>query len=314
VTSVATPATLILAFNRPDKTRAVFDSVRAAKPRRLFVAVDGPRQGRAEDASNVLRVQSLANEVDWDCEVATLFRSANLGCKAAVSSAINWFFEHVDEGVILEDDCVPHPSFFRYAQELLQRYGHDQRIMTISGDNFQRGRRRGPYSYYFSRYSHIWGWATWRRAWRSYDHAMSAWPQVRDGGWLRDLFPGNPVAARYWARIFEETYRGKNDSWAYRWTFCCLANSGLTILPAVNLVSNIGFDVQATHTTAGANRLGGLPAEEMEFPLRHPPFVIRDTVADEFTQSSVFGTRSLRERAAGKLSAIFRLANAAQRH
>jgi hypothetical protein len=309
-----TPATLILAFNRPDKTRAVLDAVREAKPARLFIAVDGPRDGRANDASNVVEVQSLTKQVDWDCEVATLFRVANLGCKAAVSSAISWFFEQVEEGVILEDDCVPHPSFFRYAQELLQRYADDERVMMISGDNFQRGNRRAPYSYYFSRYSHIWGWATWRRAWRSYDHAMSAWPQVRDGGWLRDLFPGDPVAARYWTRIFEDTYLDKNDSWAYRWIFCCFANSGLTILPAVNLVSNIGFDVQATHTTVGANRLAGLPAEEMAFPLRHPPFVIRDTAADEFTQTAVFGTRSFLQRAVGKLSNVFGGGGAAQRH
>jgi hypothetical protein len=308
------PPILILAFNRPDKTRAVFDALRIARPTKVFFAVDGPRAGNAHDAARVPEVHSLASLIDWDCEVKRLFRDANLGCKAAVSSAINWFFEEVADGIILEDDCVPHLSFFRYCGELLERYRDDERVMMISGDNFQLGNRRTPHSYYFSRYSHIWGWATWRRAWHRYDHAMSIWPQVRDGGWLGDLFPGNPVAAMYWARIFEDTYLNKNDSWAYRWTFCCFANSGLAILPAVNLVSNIGFDMHATHTTAGANPLACLPVQEMTFPLNHPPFVIRDVIADEFTQRSVFGTRSLFQRVSGRLSGILRLADGPRQH
>lgn len=298
------PPVLILAFNRPDKTRAVLDAVRGVGPKQLFFAVDGPRPGNADDARRVAEVQSLTRLIEWDCEIRTLFRTANLGCKAAVSAAIGWFFDQVECGVILEDDCIPHPSFFRFCAELLERYQHDERVMMISGDSFQLGRRRTSYSYYFSRYAHIWGWATWRRAWRCYDHGMHVWPEVRDAGWLHDLFPGSPGAVNYWTRIFEDTYLDRNQSWAYRWVFCCFANSGLVILPSVNLVSNIGFDTQATHTTASANRLASLPIEEMEYPLQHPPFVIRDVIADDFTQSAVFGTRSLLQRASGKLSAI----------
>jgi len=300
------PAVLVLGFNRPDKTRLVLDAVREAVPSKVFFAVDGPRKERAGESARVLEVQSLAASIDWDCELRTLFRSANLGCRAAVSSAISWFFEEVEEGIVLEDDCVPHASFFPFAGELLQRYRHDERVMMISGDNFQFGRQRTPYSYYFSRYSHIWGWATWNRAWRLYGDGMSEWPELRDGGWLGDLFPENTKAATFWARIFEDTYCNRNDSWGYRWTFCCLANSGLTILPAVNLVSNIGFDMDATHTTASSNRLAALPTEEMTFPLQHPPFVIRDASADKFTQGVVYGPASLFQRARTRLSAFLR--------
>ncbi|MEO8165112.1 MAG: glycosyltransferase family 2 protein, partial [Betaproteobacteria bacterium] len=166
----ACPPVLIVGFNRPHTTTRVLESLRAAKPARVFFAVDGPRPDAVEDASRVDKVQSLVSLIDWDCEVQTLFRSNNLGCKLGVSSAISWFFQQVDAGIILEDDCIAHPSFFPYVRELLGRYAVDERLLMISGNNFQADRRKPADSYYFSRYAHIWGWATWRRAWQHYDH------------------------------------------------------------------------------------------------------------------------------------------------
>jgi hypothetical protein len=215
--------------------------------------------------------------------VKTLFRKKNLGCGKAVSQAINWFFENEEMGIILEDDCLPHPSFFRFCQDLLDYYRNDQRIMAISGDNFQFGRKRTEYSYYFSRYNHIWGWATWRRAWQYYDFKMRLWQEIRDGNWLESIL-GKTQAVKYWTKIFQTYYDGKIDTWDYPWTFACWIQNGLTILPNVNLVSNIGFGEDATHTSSSKSRAANLGVQEMNFPLKHPPFLMRHVEADDFTQ------------------------------
>lgn len=292
------PPILVLAFNRPDTTRAVFDSLRAIRPTKLFFSVDGARAGRAGEEDKISQVRKLATQVDWPCQIKTLFQEHNLGCKFAVSNAISWFFDHVDAGIILEDDCVAHPSFFEFTRELLDRFRDDQRVTMISGDNFQFGRRRNEYSYYFSRHTHIWGWATWRRAWQLYDHRMTVWPRLRENGWLQDILQ-DKRAVEYWTRIFDETHAEKNSSWAYRWTFASWVQSGLVILPSTNLVSNIGFGDQATHTKGAGSPLASLPISDIGFPLSHPPFVIRDDRADQFTQDSIFAGESLVQRVIG---------------
>lgn len=294
------PPVLVLAFNRPDAARRVFDVLRAVRPARLYFAVDGAREGKREEAQRVDQVRSLAGTIDWDCEVSTLFRDKNLGCKIAVSEAISWFFDHEEAGIILEDDCIAHPSFFEFAGGLLERYRDDERVMLVSGNNFQFGRRRTGDSYYFSRYNHIWGWASWRRSWKLYDHGMKAWPAVRDGRWLEDIL-GSRRAAAYWGNIFDTTFRERNTSWAYRWTFSCWINSGLSVLPNVNLVSNIGFGSEATHTVHGGSPIANLALAEMRFPLQHPEFIVRDAVADLRTERSLFsGSPSIRD-VAGRL-------------
>lgn len=294
------PPVLLLAFNRPDTTRRVIESLRSVAPGLVYFAVDGPRTGKREENEQVAAVRGLTDVIDWDCDVRTLFREKNLGCKIAVSEAISWFFDNVEAGIILEDDCVAHPSFFPYSAELLERYRDDERIFMISGDNFQFGRKRFEHSYYFSRYTHIWGWATWRRAWRLYDHRMSRWPELRDRGWLLDILEDR-VAADYWRRIFDDTFGERNSSWAYRWTYSAWVNDALTILPCVNLVSNIGFGDVATHTRDRKNRLAALPVEEMRLPLRHPDRVIREARADTITQRTVFASPPLWKRIAKKI-------------
>ena len=294
------PPVLVLGFNRPDTTRHVLESLRRFRPGALFFAVDGPRADRQGENEQVAAVRRLADTIDWDCEVRTLFRDKNLGCKTAVSDAITWFFHNVEAGIILEDDCVAHPSFFPFATELLGRYKSDNRVLMISGDNFQRERERSVYSYYFSRYTHIWGWATWRRAWRHYDHRMSRWPELRNRGWLLDILKDR-AAADYWTRVFDDTFAERNSSWAYRWTYSAWVNDALTILPCVNLVSNIGFGDIATHARDRKNKLAALPVEEMGLPLRHPERVSRETRADTITQRTVFGSPSSWKRIAKKI-------------
>jgi hypothetical protein len=224
--------------------------------------------------------------IDWPCELLTNYADTNLGLKQRISSGLDWAFEITEQAIILEDDCLPHSSFFRFCEELLDRYRDDTRIMAISGDNLQFGRLRTKHSYYFSRFFHCWGWASWRRAWQHYDPSMALWPAVRDGDWLWDLL-GDPDSVAYWSDIFDAVYKGAIESWAYRNLFAHWVQNGLNVLPTANLVSNIGFGVDATHTR-GPSRLANIPVHAMTFPLQHPPFVIRDTQADDYVQREFY--------------------------
>lgn len=280
-----TPVVFMI-FNRPDTTKVVFEAIRAARPPKLLVIADGPRDDKPGEWYKCEATRQIIDGVDWECEVLKNYSETNLGCARRVSSGLDWVFENVEEAIILEDDCVPHQTFFRFCEELLERYRNDSRIMVVSGNNFQFGRRRNSDSYYFSRYNHCWGWATWKRAWRYFDFEMKLWPEIRDQGWLNDILLDS-VSVDYWTQIFEFVYNGCIDSWAYRWTFSCWIQNGLSILPNVNLVSNIGFSDEATHTT-GKSTYANMRADSMIFPLRHPLSMIRDHYADNLTQSSLF--------------------------
>lgn len=258
---------LFLVFNRPELARQVFARIRAARPARLFVAADGPRPNRPDDEAACRECRRLAEQVDWPCEVHTLFRESNLGCRAAVSSAITWFFEQVEAGIVLEDDCLPDPSFFPFCAELLERYRDDERVTTISGMGYRRPGLCGRNSYAFTTYQLIWGWATWRRAWRRYEPTLERWPHLSDPAWLRRHL-GDARAARIWSQLVAAYRRQQVDTWDYPWNFSCWAHGGLGIVPAVNLVDNIGFGPGGTHTTEGDSQLA--PATALSFPLRHP--------------------------------------------
>ena len=281
-----TPVAFII-FNRPDTTERVFAEIARAKPPKLMVVADGPRSNRLEEADKVAATRAIIKRVDWDCEVLTNFSEVNLGCKRRVSSGIDWVFEQVEEAIILEDDCLPDPTFFRFCQEMLERYRHDQRIGMISGDNFQFGRCWNDDSYYFSRYVHVWGWASWRDRWvGSYDVTMARWPQIRNEGLLANMV-GNGREAAYWHKIFERVHRGEIDTWDYQWVFANWVKGRMSILPAVNMISNVGFDENATHTT-GDSDLANLAQNPMGFPLMHPPAVSRNIEADQFSERMCF--------------------------
>lgn len=272
----------MLIFNRPDTTARVFEAVRQARPLQLLVVADGPRPDRTGEAEQCAKARSIISRIDWKCDVQTNFAESNLGCRKRVSSGLDWVFQTVPEAIILEDDCLPHPTFFRFCDELLERYRDDERVMMVSGDNFQFGRKRTGHSYYFSRYTHIWGWASWRRAWQHYDVDMKQWPAAKECGLLTDILDDSG-AVRHWRNIFDRVSRGEINTWDYQWTFACWLQSGLSIIPNVNLVSNVGFHAGATHT-ADDSPFSAMPAEPMQFPLDHPPFVVRDRTADDFTQ------------------------------
>jgi hypothetical protein len=281
-----TPVAFII-FNRPDTTARVFAEIAKARPPKLLVVADGPRTHRAGEAELCIATRAIIEQVDWPCEVLINYSEVNLGCRKRVSSGLDWVFEQVPEAIILEDDCLPDPSFFRFCQEMLERYRTDQRIGMISGDNFQFGRQFGPESYYFSKYVHIWGWASWRDRWQNYyDVSMARWPQVRDGGWAGDLV-GSATESAFWTRIFERVHRGEIDTWDYQWVFTNFLYGRLSIMPSVNLISNIGFGQGATHTT-GESELAELPALPLTFPLVHPIGVFRNIRADAFSKTKCF--------------------------
>jgi hypothetical protein len=277
---------LFLIFNRSDTSERVFDAIRKAQPARLYVAADGPRDGNENDLLNCPKTRAVIN-VDWDCEVKLLFREKNLGCKQAVSQAITWFFEQEEQGIILEDDCLPHPSFFPYCETLLEYYKNEEKVMLISGDNFQNRNVRGEGSYYFSQYTHIWGWASWRRAWKHYDVNMESYPAFKSENRISRVF-ANQGAQRYWMKKLEKTYQKGVNTWDYQWMYAIWNQGGLTALPNKNLISNIGFLTGGTHTNILDKDMADLPVFEMEFPLIHPKVIAADLKADDYTFKKLF--------------------------
>jgi hypothetical protein len=283
-------AVLFLVFNRPDTTAQVFEAIRKAKPPRLYVAADGPRAERVGEAENCAKVRELATTVDWPCEVKTLFREENLGCKYAVSGAITWFFEHEEQGIILEDDTLPSQSFFYFCQEMLETYKNNERIKTICGTNIKNG-YTSRHSYFFSRYALMWGWASWRRYWNQYELNIDSWPQLKKQGWLKKIGMGGFVFRRVWQAILDKTLLGPPVAnwWGYQLIYSSWLNNGITISPSSNLIRNIGFSSDATHTFGEHPILSNLVAREISFPLKHPTVIGVDIKADAFISRHWFG-------------------------
>ena len=301
---VAMPPVVLLVFNRPDCTALVLERIRRARPPRLYVVADGPRPNRTGEAARCAEVRALvAQGVDWPCEVIRDYAAANLGCARRVSTGLDAVFARETEAIILEDDCVPDPSFFPFCAELLERYRDVPRVAQISGCSFQDPGAAGPASYYFSRYPHCWGWATWRRAWRLYDHAMRAWSQPGSREWLAGRVP-DPAERRTWAHSFAATARGRIDSWAYRWTFALWQQDCLSVSPYRNLVSNIGFGSGATNTRE-SDPLAALPVSPMPFPLVHPASLAPDVAADDRTSRRVYRRPSFMTRLQRRLRRAF---------
>jgi hypothetical protein len=237
---------LFLVFNRPEHTKKVFERIRQVKPKYLFIAADGPRISNEDDEKKCSRVREIVNAVDWSCELKTLFRERNLGCGKAVSTAIDWFFEHVEEGIILEDDTLPSISFFSFCSKMLEHYRTDTEVMHIGGSSFLFGEFDSEGSYYFSKYPIIWGWATWRRAWKhyNYDFTNEFDPQVVA------VNCSQKTEILYWTKAFQTFMDGECDTWDYSWHYSVWRERGLSILPTTNLIMNIGIGIDSTHTRA----------------------------------------------------------------
>lgn len=296
---------IFIVFNRPAETARVFAEIARARPPKLLLIADGPRAERAGEAERVAEVRKIATQIDWPCELLTNFSDVNLGCRRRVSSGLDWAFSEVEEAIVLEDDCLPDPSFFRFCDEMLEKYRHDTRIGMIAGSNFAFGHKRDDSSYFYSRHVLIWGWATWSDRWRgSYDVDMGDWPQAKARGWLFDLLH-HADEARLWTRIFDANAAGKVDTWDMQWVFANWKESRLSIIPNVNLVSNIGFGVEATHTF-DENKVSAVPASSLQFPLQSPEEMIQDAVADRIIFRN-FYYRSLFTRLYDRISMYRRI-------
>lgn len=276
---------LVVGFNRPDRTAALLERVRVAAPRRLYFAVDGARPHVPGEADRVREVQEQARSIDWAGDVRLLFRHENLGCGRAVSSAVDWLFEQEERGIVLEDDLLPEASFFPFCAELLERYADDERVWAVSGCNFvPPAELDTSASYRFATVPHIWGWATWRRAWDSYNFDLSGWRQ-RSSARALARAAGSPAALLHWAALFELVARGKIDTWDYQLVHAAFLSGGLTATSNVNLVHNEGFGAEATHT---ANRPDYLRhVSHLPFPLTHPADVVRHRRSDDWTRTHV---------------------------
>ena len=279
---------LIITFQRSALLRRLIDALRPVSPQNLFISCDGPRQSCIDDLPRIAAVHAIIeNDIDWPCNLHCHFSETNLGCSLGPITAINWFFNQVEHGIILEEDCIPNPDFLLYCTELIERHKHDQRIWCISGNSYLPSPPVAPASYFFSRYTLTWGWATWRDRWQQFDLLLLRWPALRDSGLFQQLFEDR-YEADYWAEIFERTYRREEPItwWDYQWFFAALSRGALTAMPVRNLVSNIGFGEGATHTLNPDTPIH--PALPLG-PITHPDFVVRHRDADTYTYAHHYG-------------------------
>jgi hypothetical protein len=279
-----TPVVLIL-YKRPLLTEVVFSAIAKVQPSRLFLVADGPSY--PSEVEKCHQARSITQRVDWDCEMQTNFSEQNLGCRERIVSGLNWVFSQVDEAIILEDDCLPHSCFFRFCETLLDKYRHDDRVMEIGGGNYQFGRMTNETSYYFSKYAHTNGWATWRRAWRHFDESISAWPHLKQSGqW--NLLCDDTKEQQYWTYIYDAIFKGElKTSWDYQWQLARWRHQGLAAVPRLNLVSNIGFGSSATHTRWKWSSIAGMPTYDIG-EIQHPESIITNEEADRYMFETVF--------------------------
>lgn len=258
-----TPVVLII-FNRPDLTKQVFNVIDQTKPRKLFIISDGPRNEKEKGA--VGETRKIIDQIDWKCRVYKKYSYVNLGCRKSVSSGLDWVFSKVKQAIILEDDCLPDISFFQYCEELLDKYRDMPEVMMVSGDNFFAA--KSNYSYDFCRHSLIWGWATWKRAWVQYEQAEKGGLQILNQKYQSFERLMSPIRLK----SIKKTLEGTIDTWDYIWQMALLINKGVCAYPSVNLVRNLGFGKDATHTKRKTFH-ALLASKTIEFPLIHPKHV-----------------------------------------
>lgn len=273
-------AILLIGFNRPDNMKKILEVVGRVKPRKLYVALDGPRQGRDDDYVNCNKVKQLFDDISWECEVKMNISDINLGCSKRPHTAISWALSLEEQVIILEDDCLPEIAFFEYCDELLDKYKNDTRVMLVCGTN-SFGTWETEYSYLFSKHTRIWGWATWRRAWEQFDVNIKLWGNSE----IKKLLSQHFTAKEYKEEIkyYDELINAEDTTtaWDYQWGFNVMVNNGLAIIPQKNLIKNIGFGEDATHTTDIFSKFAAMNTYDLNIPLKHPPFVMPDYVYDK---------------------------------
>lgn len=303
--NLRTPVAL-LAFNRPDTTAQVFAAIREARPSRLFLIADGPRPDNSKDVVLCSEVRRILEKVDWPCEVMHNYSDRNVGCKKRVATGLNWVFEHVEEAIVLEDDCVPDGTFFAFCEEMLDFYWDNENIMMVCGTNLLGRWKDERQSYHFAHYDWVWGWATWRRAWQRYDIAMKEWSDPRRREKIRCALQDEQFY-RMRQKAFQQAYDNRIDTWDYQWSFSRLCHEGLAIVPSVNLVSNIGYGINATHTKVHDKDLAAKERYCINLPLCHPNEIAVDREYDRMVVQILSGREKFMARAFRVISEVFLL-------
>lgn len=305
--SLNTPVILII-FKRVDATQKIFNIIREAKPKKLLVIADGPRLDRDGEQEKCKQTREIIDKVDWDCKVYRCFSDVNLGCGIRISTGLSWAFQQVEEAIILEDDCIPHPTFFTFCQEMLERYRDEPKVMSVSGCLFARSPK--PESYYFSHYLSGWGWATWRRAWQKFDFEIKDLPELLEKDWLHRYLPDHRIAD-FWQRRFEAVYNSdKGDIWDYQFQFASWVNNALSIRANAGLIANIGVDAEATHaqiSNENYDALGFNALEGIDFPLIHPKEVKRDIEMDEVMGKMMLANTNFASRVYRKFKSLINM-------
>ena len=296
----------LIIFNRPDTTQRVFNVIREAKPKKLFVIADGPRLNVPGDKDKCIKTRNIINQVDWDCEVIKRYSDTNLGCGLSPSNGISWVFDQVDKAVFLEDDCLPDLSFFQFCDELLEKYENDERIMMISGTNILGEWKSQSQSYHFAYYSYIWGWASWKRAWNFYDYNISEWSKPEVKALIKKMINDEEQFTRL-ERSFNSVVSEGNEKsvWDYQWAFARFKQAGLSIIPSKNLISNIGFSKDATHTKSLVMGVSNLEAKTIQFPMIEPPAITVDREFDN-RHSQIFRRKTIWKRLANRIWILLR--------
>ena len=287
---------VLIVFNRPEKASRALRSIAVVKPTKLFVIADGPRRDNEDDIEKCAATRAIFDNIDWDCTVFRNFSDVNLGCGIRISTGITWVFEQVDRAIIIEDDCLPHPTFFRFCEELLEKYASDDRIMHITGRKACAKLPEINYDYYFSHALDCWGWATWARAWKHFGMEIRTWPRLRNTSWLHKVI-GHPKMVRFLNGAFDDAYarRSQPTYWGPQWTYSVWSRNGLSIRPTINLVKYFGFEDHRGNGFWARPKDYDFPVEAMHFPIEHPPTVVRNTNADMKSYDAFFASRFKRE-------------------
>jgi len=284
ISSISAPV-LFLLFNRPDTTSIVFEKICQVKPKKLFIAADGPRDNYPEDIINCEKARAIVDLIDWDCDVKLLFREKNLGCGIGVSSAITWFFDHVEYGIILEDDCVPDISFFYFCQNLLEKYRDNSSIMMIAGTSYFLNKVQSKHTYFFAKNYPIWGWATWKRAWQQYDFTLHDWSTEKRDEFKKFLINKNIID--HWSACFDQIKHKKLDTWDIQWAYACIKNNGYSIMPYTNMISNIGL--RGAHANGKKSAFHEMPVGSVGVEyMVHPARVVVNNAMNKKTYHNIF--------------------------
>lgn len=280
-----TPVVMVV-FNRPDRARQVFERVREARPRKLYLLADGPRSSVPEDGPRCQEARAIAEEVDWDCEVVKVFSDQNLGCGGRVTSGLDRVFDECETAIVIEDDCLPHPTFFRYCEGALTHLRDDNRVFLVTGGKYPCEPRTAPYSYRFTRMFNGWGWAGWRRAWQSIDFTMADYPAFKAEDRIRS-YSRSALETRFFMNGFEKAWTKEIEPWDWALMLTAYTRGQLFVMPDRNLISNTGWGAEATQSKNPRHILANLPTFPMALPLKHPPEVVEDDGMDRRIYSMI---------------------------